>query len=146
MLILCISLYSCFIRLWRLRFLSCRLSLYLFWICFHVFKGIGFSLHNYITYISFIFAFGNSLWYVFPECERGEYFFNIFRLSLAFNDFCYCCTPYIIDSPSSINRRQQSSPESNQTHVTQWRVTPLVKSADSHYLTGLSASYQRTTD
>ena len=57
--------------------------------CFWVFKGIRFSFHNYITYsTSFFLAFGNSLYCVSPECWRGEYSFNIFELSLTFNDFC----------------------------------------------------------
>ena len=89
MLTLFIFLCICYIQLCRLRFLSCSLSLY-FEFCFWVFKGIGFSFYNYITYFtSFIIAFGNSLCCVFSEWRRGEYSFKIFRLFLAFNDFCY---------------------------------------------------------
>ena len=47
--------------------------------------------------------------------------------ALKINAIHYCCTPYIIDSPSSINTRQQSvdrsSPELIQIHVTQSRET-----------------------
>ena len=86
-LTLCIFLCICNIHLCRLRFLSCSLSLY-FEFCFRVFKGIGFSFCNYITYFaSFIIAFGNRLCCVFSECRKGEYSFKIFGLSLAFNDF-----------------------------------------------------------
>ena len=72
-------------------FLNCCLSLY-FEFCFWVFKGIGFSFFNYITYsTSFIIAFGNPLGSVFSECRRGDYFlinkFENVNLYYTRNDF-----------------------------------------------------------
>ena len=62
---------------------------------FRVFKGIGFSFYNYITYFtSFILLLGNSLCCVFFECRRGEYLKNIEVVS-DFNDFC--CVSYFFE-------------------------------------------------
>ena len=65
------------------------------------------------------------------------------NLCLGFN-LTYCCTPYIMDSHTSIDKRQRER-QSSSISVTQSRVIPFVLWTDSHYPTGLSASYQLTT-
>ena len=71
-------LYICYIWLNILNFLSRSRSFAFIYSEFYFpdFKGIGFYFYNYITYsTTFIFAFSNSRWCVFPECRRGEYSF-----------------------------------------------------------------------
>ena len=92
MLTLCIFLCIRYIQLCRLPFFLVTAWVFIhFEFGFWVFKGIGFTFYNYITYFaSFIIAFCNSLCCVFSESRRSEYPFKIFESSLAFNYFCLC--------------------------------------------------------
>ena len=96
MLTLYIFLYICYIRLSRLRFLSCSLSLFVFEFCFRALKGIGSSFYNYITYSTSFFLHLVTSCVVFsPIVDEVSILLRFFKLSLAFNNFC--CVLYFFD-------------------------------------------------